>query len=214
MRVAEFLAQHILHAEIERQRHRLVAGHGELRIIVDEFLDAGEALVVDVDQADDVAGGGAGRIDAAILLDEAETGQPELVDLALLLRRQLALDAHEAAALPQPGAEILGIDVGQHAGDLLGQFVDVDHPRRIGIERRALDVGGEQSPVAIENVGTVDRRGDVVEAAGALAGVGEAKRDQAAADQDEAERKGETGEPEPVAAARKIGPLGASGGGV
>ena len=80
--------------------NRLVAGHGELGIVVDEFLDAGEALVVDVDQADHMARGGADRIDAAIFLDEAETGQPKLVDLGLLLRRQLALDADEAAALP------------------------------------------------------------------------------------------------------------------
>ena len=45
-----------------------------------------------------MACGGADRIDAAIFLDEAEAGQPELVDLGLLLRRQLALDADEAAA--------------------------------------------------------------------------------------------------------------------
>ena len=69
-------------------------------------------------------------------------------------------------------------------------------------------------PVAIEDVGTVHRRGDVVEAAGALPGVGEAERDEASADQDEGERESQDGETEAVAAARKIGPLGASGGGI
>ena len=99
----------MLHAEIERERQLAsLAGHGELGIVVDELLDAGETLAVDVDQADHMARGRAHRIDAAIFLDEAETGQPELVDLGLLLRRQLALDAHEAAALPQLGAEVFG----------------------------------------------------------------------------------------------------------
>ena len=58
-RPAKLLAQHMLRAEIERNRHRLLAAHGELGIVVDEFLDAGEALVVDVDQADHMARSGA-----------------------------------------------------------------------------------------------------------------------------------------------------------
>ena len=150
-----------------------------------------------------MTGGGADRIDAAIFVDEAETGQPELVDLGLLLRRQLALDADEAAALLQPAAEIRGIDVGEHAGHLLDQLVDVDDAGRVGIEGRALDVGGEQPAVAIEDVGTMHGRGNVVEAARARLGVGEAERHQAAADRQKGQCKSETGEPEAVAAARK-----------
>ena len=80
--------------------------HGELRIVVDEFLDAGEALVVDIDVADHVAGGGAHRIDAAIFLDEAEAGLAKLVDLGLLLRRELALDGDESLALLQLLAQL------------------------------------------------------------------------------------------------------------
>ena len=55
---AEFLAQYVLHAEIERKRNALAPGHGELGIVVDEFLDAGETLAVHVDEADHVTCGG------------------------------------------------------------------------------------------------------------------------------------------------------------
>ena len=187
---AKLLAQHILHAEIERDRHRLVAGHGQLRIVVDEFFDAGETLVVHVDQPDDVASGGADRIDAAKFLDEGEARKPELVNLGLLLRRQLAGDADETAALPEPGAEIPGIDVMKDAGDLLGELVDVDHLGRIGVKGRALDVGREQAPVAIENVGAMHGRGDVVETARTLSGIGKAERHEASADQHKGQGKG------------------------
>ena len=55
-------------------------------VVVDIFLDAGDALVVDVDEADDVRGGRAARIEAPVLGEEADAGNAERVDL-LLLRR-------------------------------------------------------------------------------------------------------------------------------
>ena len=153
-------------------------------------------------------------IDAAIFLDEGETREAKLVDLLLLLRRQLALDADEAATCPKLGAERLGIDVVEHARHLLGQLVDIDDFGRVGVKRRALDVGGEQTAAAIENVGAVHRRGNVVEPAAALTGTGEAERHQPAADQSKGKRKGKAGETEAVAAAREIGSLGAGCGGI
>ena len=115
---------------------------------------------------------------------------------------------------PKLGAERLGIDVVEHARHLLGQLVDIDDFGRIGVKRRALDVGGEQTAVAIENVGTVHRRGNVVEPAAALTGTGEAERHQPPADQEKGKRKGKAGETEAVAAAREIGSLGAGCGGI
>ena len=213
-RLAKLLAQHMLRAEIERDCHRLLIAHGELRIVVDEFLDAGEASVIHVDQPDHVARSGADGIDAAIFLDEGETREAKLVDLLLLLRRQLALDADEAATCPELGAKRLGIDVVEHARHLLGQLVDIDDFGRIGVKRRALDVGGEQTAVAIENVGTVHRRGNVVEPAAALTDTGEPECHQPPADQEKGKRKGKAGETETVAAPREIGSLGAGCGGI
>ncbi len=213
--VRELLAQHVLHAEIERDGDGFVARgglgmrHGELRVVVDELLDAGEASRIDVDQPHHVARDRTHGIDPPILLDETETGEPELVDFLLLLRGQLAPDANESPACFQPFAQVGGVDVGKHARHLLDELVDIDHLGGIGIEGRALDVGGEQPAAAIEDVGPVHGGGDVVQAAQGGLVFGEAEGDEAAADQDEGDRKGEAGEPEAVAAARKIGPLGA-----
>ena len=50
-------------------------------LVVDIFLDAGDALVVDIDQAEDVRGGRAARIEAPVLGEEADAGNAERVDL-------------------------------------------------------------------------------------------------------------------------------------
>ena len=212
--LAQLLAHHMLGTEIERDRHRLVVAHGELRIIVDEFLDAGEAFVVDVDQPDHMASRCAHWIDAAIFLDEGEARQTKLVDFLLLLRRQFAFDADEASAGPKLGAERLGVNVGEHARHLLGQFVNVDNFGRIGVKRRALDIGGEQTAVAIENVRAVHRRGNVVQTGSALTHTGEAERHQPSADQKKGKRKGKASQTEAVAASCEIGSLGTGCGGV
>ena len=74
-RAGELVAQDVLDAEVDRQLDRLevlaareagVVQIGE-PVVVDIFLDAGDALVVDVDEADDVRGGRAARIEAAVL---------------------------------------------------------------------------------------------------------------------------------------------------
>ena len=188
--------------------------HGELRIVVDELLDARQALAVDVDQTDHVARGRAHRIDAAIFVDEGEAGQAKLVDLLLLLRRQLALDADESAPRLELGAKLGGVHVGKHARHLLDQLVLVDDLGGIGVKRRALDVGREQPAIAVEDVGAVHGRGDVVQAARARLGAGEAERDETAADQDEGESEGEAGQAKAVAATREVGALVAGRGGI
>ena len=52
-------------------------------LAVEPLLDAGDALVVDVDVADDVGDFGAVRIDALVLGEEADAGNAELVDFLL-----------------------------------------------------------------------------------------------------------------------------------
>src|SRR5262245_32059114 len=204
----------MLHAEIERQRDPFAPGHGELGIVVDEFLDAGETLAVDVDETDDMTCGRSHRIDAAIFVDEADAGESELVNLALLLRRKLALDADEAPALLDARAEIALVDVGEDARNLFSELVRVDHAIGVGEKSRTLDVGREQPAAAIEDIGTMDRRGDVEDPARAGSGCGEAERDEPHCDQGESKRKSEAGKTESVAAARAVGAVGAGGCGV
>ena len=56
---------------------------------------------------------GAVGIDALVLGEEADAGNAEPVDLALLLRRDLALEPDEAALGRKPFAQFLGVEIGQ-----------------------------------------------------------------------------------------------------
>ena len=84
-RVRQFVAQDVLDAHVDRQAHRLEiaaareAGRMQIAepVVVDVLLDAGDALIVDVDQAEDVRGGRAARIEAALLGQEADAGNAE-----------------------------------------------------------------------------------------------------------------------------------------
>ena len=155
----------MLHAQVDRKLYRLlqpVGGKtGQVQIgkpvAVEPFLDAGDALVVDVDVADQVRDFGAVRIDALVLGEEAHARQAELVDFLLLLGRDLALEPDEAALGTEPLAQIGGIEIGDHRGQQLARLVDVDDPARLGEQRRRPDVGCEDLAVAVENVGTRGR---------------------------------------------------------
>ena len=103
-RSSQLVAQRVLHAKVERELDRFEIVVGEAApcvareaLVVDLFLDARDALIVDVDGAEHVRGGGAARIEAPVLDAEADAGNAELVDRLLLARRDLALDPGEAA---------------------------------------------------------------------------------------------------------------------
>ena len=59
-------------------------------------------------------------------------GQAVAIDLALLLRRDVALEPDEAALRRQPLAQFGGVEIGQLGGEQLDRFVDVDEPARLG----------------------------------------------------------------------------------
>ena len=107
----QLVAHRVLHAQIDRELDRLLQPvGGEARHVqrrkaaaVEPFLDAGDALVVDVDVADQVRDLGAVRIDALVLGEEADARQAEPVDFLPLLRRDLALEPDEAACASRGG---------------------------------------------------------------------------------------------------------------
>src|SRR5215213_6764992 len=96
----------MLHAEIDGEFDRLlqpVGGKpGEMQRLqamsIEPFLDAGDALVVDIDVTDEVGDFGAVGIDALVLGEEAHARQAKLVDFLTLLRRDLAPEPDEALA--------------------------------------------------------------------------------------------------------------------
>ena len=80
----------MLDAQIDRQLHRLLQPvGGKARavqvgepVIVEPLLHPGDALVVDIDETDQVRDRGAGRIDALVLAQEADAGNAEAMDIA------------------------------------------------------------------------------------------------------------------------------------
>ncbi len=158
----ELVAQRELHAQIEREIDRplqLVGGkprhvqRGE-PLPIEPLLDAGDALVVDVHVADLVRDHRPVGIDALVLGQEADAGNAEPMDLLLLARRDLALEPDEAPLRRQALAHFVGVEIGQHRGEQFNRFVHVDDLARLGEQRRRLHVGGEDLPVAVEDVGT------------------------------------------------------------
>ena len=117
----------MLDAQIDGELDRLlqaVGGEaGEMQIgepaRVEPFLDTGDALIVDIDVADDVRDLGAVGVDP-LVLGQAEAGDAEAMDLLALLGRDLALEPYEAALGGEPFAQLGGVDVGHHRGQQLG----------------------------------------------------------------------------------------------
>ena len=151
----------MLHAQIDGKLDRLlqaVGGEpGEMQrlqpVAVDPLLDAGDALVVDVDVADQVRHLGAVRIDALVLGQEANARQAEPVNLAALLWRDLALQPDESLAGADAVAHLGRIDIRQHCGQQLHRFIDVDDLARLREQRRRAHVGRENHAVAVDDVG-------------------------------------------------------------
>src|SRR4029434_2440366 len=80
------------------------------------LLHPGDALVVDIDEPDQMRDRSTGRIDPLVLAQEADAGNAELVDVLLLLRRDLALQPHKALARRQARARLRRIEVRQRRG--------------------------------------------------------------------------------------------------
>ena len=151
----------MLDAQVDRQFHRLLqavggeAGAVQIgqTVVVQPLLHAGDALVVDVDEADQMRDFGAGRIDALVLAQEADAGNAEAVDVLLLLRRDFALQPDKALARRQAVAHFAGVEVRQRRGQKFDRLVLVDDAARLAEQARRLDVGGEHLAVAVDDIG-------------------------------------------------------------
>ena len=101
-------------------------------LIVEPLLHAGDALVVDIDETDQMRDFGAGGIDALVLAQEADAGNAEAVDFLLLLRRDFTLQPHKTLARGNAIADFADIEIRQGRGQQLDRFVLVDDTARLG----------------------------------------------------------------------------------
>ena len=114
LRLHQLVAQRMFDAQVDRQFHRALQAIGGKAgavqigqtVIVQPLLHPGDALVVDVDQSDQMRDRCAGRIDALVLAQKADAGNAELVDVLLLLWRDLALQPHKTLARRQARARL------------------------------------------------------------------------------------------------------------
>src|SRR5690606_33692152 len=102
----QHVAHDVLHANVYGETHRFQRLPGRKTngaqvgqaLAVDIFLHASNALIVDIDETEDVRSGWATRIETALFRPETDARYAERHDLALLARRQPALDPDEARA--------------------------------------------------------------------------------------------------------------------
>ena len=162
MPFCKLVAQRVLDAQVDRELDRLEVGGGDVEagaveilqaLAVDVFLDAGDADIVDIGEAEHVRGGVGVRIDALVLGQEADARDAEAMHLGLLARRDLALDPDEALLRAELVAQIRGVEVRQHGGQQLDRLVLVDDVARLGEDRDHLHVGGQHLAVAVDDVG-------------------------------------------------------------
>ena len=154
------VAQDVLHADIDRKPHRLqrrVTGHAERpqirhALVVDILFHPGHTAIVDVDVTDDVRGSRPTRIEAALFRAEADAGNAEREDLALLLRCQLTAQPLEARIGRQLAIGILDVQILEHRGQPLDGFIGIDDLVRLGKQRDRANVSRQDLTVAIKNI--------------------------------------------------------------
>ena len=145
-RLDELVADRMLHAQVDREVHRLLQPVAreprQMQVgetaVVQPFLDAGDALVVDIDVAEQVRDQRPVRIDALVLVHEADAGQAETMDLDTLGRRDLALEPDEALLRRQPLAHLGRIEIRNHCGEQFDRLVHVDDAVRLAEERSGI----------------------------------------------------------------------------
>ena len=132
-RLGQLVAHHGLHAHVDRQPQRRAVGEQPL---VEELLDAGDAVLVDVDAAEHLRGGAAHRIVPLLGGPEIDPGNAESVDGKLLARRDLALEIDELpVGLGQARRCGRLIEARQHLLQPMRRIGGIDDLARIGEHR-------------------------------------------------------------------------------
>ena len=103
----QLLLEDILEAEVERQLQRLPP---VLQRLVEATLDPRETGIVDAGVADHMRRQRPIRIDAALFMLELHARNAELIDLVLLMRRQMALQVDKALARSELGVDFDGLE--------------------------------------------------------------------------------------------------------
>src|SRR5262249_33653642 len=146
----QLLTKDVLDAEVERQLERFPTVP---KRVVQTTFDSGKARVVDAGVADDMRRQRPVWIDAALFVLELQGRKPELVYLVLFARRQMALYIDEALSRGQLGVDLRALEAGKGLHQFPRGISGVVDLFRVGIDGRAVERGGQQLAIAIDNVG-------------------------------------------------------------
>ncbi len=159
--LGELVRDGMLHPDVDRclGRHRGSARRIGQRcgvqrtLVVEVFLQPGNAAGVEVHRAQHMCGKVAHRIDAPCLSPESDAGNAHVVNEFAFCRRYFALDPHEPAlAVVELAAQVARVKLRQCAGQQFNRLVDIDHLGRVSVEGRYRNVGGKRMACPVRNV--------------------------------------------------------------
>ena len=152
----EFVAHHLLDADIEGQRD-VVCVVGK-QALIERLLDSRQAPAIDIRVADDVGCQRPLGPDAPFLDGKVETRLVEVAHRLLRARFELAADPFEPPGARQQPEEMVAVHVREDLEKRRRRRLGIRDLGRIDIERSDRQARGEQDAVAIDNVGTLLRR--------------------------------------------------------
>ena len=129
-------------------------------VAVEPLLHPGNALVIDVDEPDQVRNLPPAWIDAFVLAQEADSRNSETMNFLLLRRGNFAFQPDKTLTGAKTLSNLGGLEIWQRRRQQLDRLVPVDDASRFAKQARRLDIGGKSLAVTIEDIGP--RRGDRV----------------------------------------------------
>ena len=132
------------------------------------LLDAGEADIVNIREADQMRRGFALGIYPALLAQKLQAGLAEAIDFVCLAWRQVSADPDEPAVAGKAKLGLGTVEPGHDLGQACGGCCRGADQSGISIERVGLEVGRQHDAVAVDDIGAQQWRTDGGAAARAL----------------------------------------------
>ena len=193
----QFVFQNTLDPQIDGNLETLATGTGGPDLVVEGALGRGQAHPAGIDIADHMAGRLTERMDTDVLGLEADAAEGQVVDRHLFPRGQ-AVDDQQTAIAVQGCLEPVPRHTRQGTPDLRRRRPPVPDLGRVDIEAVVDDVGGQQGPVAVNQVGANHRIGVGVRAGtGSGRQQGRVRGPEGQADKDRREGRQDDEDPDP-----------------
>src|SRR6185436_19792539 len=129
---------------------------------VEGAFDAGQALVVDPDPAEQMRAELPVRVEAPAFLEEPDAVEIERGDALRLIRRDLPADEGERLALPEAIGEritVLRVTVPERGAERRRRVPRIGDFRRHRVDRVDVDARGQHPATAVEDIAALGRRG-------------------------------------------------------